>query len=80
MTTKVPTVDVDHSGKPRRFVFTLLENFTMLCFASAVEALRIANRTAGVELYTWSIIGDGGEQVTCSNGCSFKLDSDFTEL
>jgi transcriptional regulator GlxA family with amidase domain len=28
----------------RRFVFVLLDQFTMLCFSSAVEALRIANR------------------------------------
>ena len=42
------------SAKPRRFVFALLENFTMLCFAAAVESLRIANRMAGRELYRWS--------------------------
>ena len=33
--------------RPRRFVFALLNNFTMLSFASAVESLRIANRMAG---------------------------------
>ena len=80
MTTKVPTIDVDHNGKPRRFVFALLDNFTMLCFASAIEALRIANRTAGSELYSWLIIGEGGESVACSNGCSFQLDADLAEL
>ena len=38
------------------------------------------NRTAGKKLYSWSIIGEGGENATCSNGCTFHLDSDFVEL
>ena len=73
-------VDVKHTGKPRRFVFVLLDQFTMLCFAAAIESLRIANRTAGRKLYDWTIIGEGGEAATCSNGCTFRLDSDLIEL
>ena len=73
-------VEVDHSGKSRRYVFVLMDNFTMLCFAAAVESLRIANRTAGKELYTWRIIAEGGEEATCSNGCSFRVDDDLAEL
>ncbi|WP_342075799.1 GlxA family transcriptional regulator [Yoonia sp. SS1-5] len=80
MSTEPQIVDVDHSGKPRRFVFTLMQDFTMLCFASAVESLRIANRTAGKELYSWTIIGEGGEDATCSNGCAFRLQGDLGEL
>ena len=79
MTINAPTVDVDHGGKPRRFVFVLLSNFTMLSFASAIEALRIANRIAGKEIYTWTQIGEGGENVVCSNGCTFQLDGDLGE-
>jgi transcriptional regulator GlxA family with amidase domain len=67
-------------AKPKRFVFVLLNQFTMLCFASALESLRIANRTAGVPLYSWRIIGEDGEQTTCSNGCTFQLDADLDEL
>ncbi len=52
--------------KSRRFVFVLLENFTLLSFASAIEALRIANRMAGKDLYEWRIIGEGGDAVFCS--------------
>ena len=73
-------VDIKFTGKPRRFVFVLMDQFTMLCFASAIESLRIANRTAGKKLYSWTIIGEGGENATCSNGCTFHLDSDFVEL
>ncbi|GFE66784.1 GlxA family transcriptional regulator [Litoreibacter roseus] len=65
--------------KPRRFVFVLMEDFTMLCFAGAVEALRIANRIGG-ETYTWSLAGEGGDYATCSAGISYKLDMDFEEV
>ncbi|QBF31879.1 GlxA family transcriptional regulator [Thalassococcus sp. S3] len=67
-------------AKPRRFVFVLLDNFTMLCFASALESLRIANRMAGQELYSWYLVGEGGEQVQCSAGTSFSVDGDLGEL
>jgi len=52
----------------------------MLCFASAIECLRIANRTAGKDLYTWKILGEGGETAVCSNGCVFGVESDLIEL
>jgi len=74
-------IKVDQSGgKPRRFVFVLLDNFTLLCFASAVESLRIANRMSGQPLYSWMIIGDGGDTVTCSAGTEFKLDDDLMDV
>ena len=76
------TVDLPASAgtHPRRFVFVLLDNFTMLCFACAVESLRIANRMAGRELYTWSLAGEGGTTVACSNGTEFKVTTDLVEL
>ncbi|MBF9041971.1 helix-turn-helix domain-containing protein [Rhodobacterales bacterium HKCCE4037] len=69
-----------HGEAPKRFVFVLLDQFTMLCFSSAVESLRIANRMAGRELYQWSLIGEGGEHAQCSAGIWFRLDSDLDEL
>ncbi len=66
--------------KPRRFVFVLLDNFTMLCFSAAVESLRIANRMAGAELYEWTLLGEGGEPVKCSAGTGFQVDADLIEL
>ena len=81
MTDKRQIVEVANPpAKPRRFVFVLLGNFTMLCFASAVESLRIANRMAGKELYSWVLAGEGGETMTCSNGTEFKLQSDLAEF
>ncbi|WP_225029604.1 GlxA family transcriptional regulator [Xinfangfangia pollutisoli] len=65
---------------PRRFIFLLLDRFTMLAFASAIEPLRIANRVAGKTIYTWALAGEGGETATCSNGASFKLDMGLDEI
>ena len=67
-------------GPTKRFVFVLLELFSMLSFASAVECLRIANRMSGRELYSWSLLAEGGETVTCSAGTTFQLDGDLSEL
>jgi len=66
---------------PRRFVFVLLDSFTLLCFAAAVESLRIANRMSGQSLYTWAIAGDGEDgQVSCSAGARFQLDMGLGDL
>ncbi|WP_306114043.1 MULTISPECIES: GlxA family transcriptional regulator [unclassified Roseovarius] len=66
--------------KPRRFVFVLLDDFTLLCFAAAVESLRIANRMADETLYDWVLAGEGGNAVTCSAGATFNVDMDLEEL
>ncbi len=78
--TPVQTVDVEASSSTRRFVFVLLNQFTLLCYACAVESLRIANRMAGRTLYEWRMIGEGGISVTCSAGTAFKLDGDLGEV
>ena len=67
-------------AKPRRFVFVLLDNFTMLSFAAAMDCLRLANRMSGKTLYEWRLIGEGGAQVACSTGTVFHLDGDLYEL
>lgn len=80
MQTEQHIVDVEHSGKPRRFVFVLMQDFTMLSFASALDSLRIANQTAAKTLYDWQIVGEGGTDISCSNGCEFRLQNDLAEL
>ncbi len=66
-------------GKTRRFVFALLDQFTLLSFACAVENLRIANRLAGRPLYSWILVGEGGDTMQCSAGTVYKLDDDLVE-
>ncbi|KAE9631826.1 GlxA family transcriptional regulator [Parasedimentitalea maritima] len=74
-------VEIDGTqDKPRRFVFVLMNNFSMLSFASALECLRISNRMGNKDLYSWTLIGEGGEGVTCSAGTSFQLDADLGDL
>lgn len=81
MQTQRKPADSRHDGaQPKRFVFVLLDNFTMLSYASAVECLRIANRMSGGETYAWTLIGEGGDTVTCSAGTTFNLDSDLMDL
>ena len=65
---------------PKRFAFVLIENFSLLSFASAVDALRIANRMSGSELYNWILLAEGGDGVTSSSGVSFRVDDDLIEL
>ncbi|WP_413718899.1 GlxA family transcriptional regulator [Silicimonas sp. MF1-12-2] len=77
---RIQTIPVQSDGKPRRFVFVLLDQFTLLCYACAVESLRIANRMSGKKLYEWRIIGEGGQTATCSAGTAFQLDGDLEEI
>ena len=72
-------IQTEKRAGPRRFVFLLLDKFTMVNFAGAIEPLRIANRAAGEALYTWRLCGEGPEK-TCSNGATFRLDIGLDEL
>ena len=71
---------VPATTKPRKFVFVLLPNFTLLSFASALECLRISNRMSNQPLYDWEILGENGEAITCSAGIEFQVDHDLIEL
>ena len=71
---------VEKADAPRRFVFLLLDKFTMMSFAGALEPLRVANRVSGEKLYTWVLAGEGGVEATCSNGAAFKLDMGLDEI
>ena len=67
------------SFKSRNFVFALIDNFSLLSFAGAVDALRIANRVAP-HSYTWSITSETGNAVSCSANISYNVDNSFLEL
>ena len=76
----MPTLSHGVPTHPKRYIFVLLDQFTMLCFSSAVEALRIANRMSGHDLYSWALAGEGGEMAHCSAGIGYKLDMDLDEM
>lgn len=56
------------TDRPEKFVFLLLENFTLIAFAGGVEPLRLANMMSGRMLYDWQTVSDGGGPISASNG------------
>lgn len=64
---------------PQGFAFLLMPEFSMMPVTAAIEPLRIANRLAEKQLYTWQMYSVDGEAVAASNGftiaCSGNLDS-----
>jgi transcriptional regulator GlxA family with amidase domain len=60
--------------RPEKFVFLLLEGFTLVAFAGAIEPLRLANRMAGRQIYEWTSLSEGGGSVRASNGIVLESD------
>jgi AraC family transcriptional regulator, glycine betaine-responsive activator len=65
---------------PERFAFVLVPNFSMIAFASALEPLRIANRMADRELYSWQIVSRAGGPVRASNACLVMTDQSLADV
>ena len=57
----------------QHFAFLLIEDFTHLAFANAVEPLRIANLVSDQPLYRWSFIAGGGVEVSASNAVTIRV-------
>ena len=57
-----------------------MPEFTLLSFACAVEALRSANRQSGRALYSWRLIGEGGDRIFSSSGTAVPLDGELDEI
>lgn len=62
------------------FVFLLVEEFSHLAFACALEPLRIANFVADRELYRWRLASADGRSATCSNRAVTLVDRGLTPL
>jgi len=65
--------------KTRTVGFLLLNNFTMIALASAVEPLRMANQLSGRELYNWHTISEDGTSVMASDGIHISPDCSMAE-
>lgn len=74
-----PSSDNGGAGQ-RRYVFLLLERFSLLSFAGALEPLRISNRMMGRTVYSWVLAGENGTVATCSNGVGFQLDMGLEDI
>ena len=68
-------MNIQKKYKYKNFVFVLINDFSLIAFSNAIEPLRIANRQAQKEIYTWKLMSENGENVKCSSGFLFKVDS-----
>ncbi|WP_437880278.1 GlxA family transcriptional regulator [Pseudomonas sp. LRF_L74] len=59
--------------------FLLLDNFTLISLASAVEPLRMANQLSGRELYRWVTISADGGPVRASDGLQITPDTSLEQ-
>lgn len=60
---------------PQALGFLLLDNFTLISLASAIEPLRMANQLAGRELYRWYTLSHDGAPVRASDGLQVTPDA-----
>lgn len=67
-------------SETQHFVFALVEDFTHLAFASAVDPLRIANLISGRDLYRWSYASANGQTATSSDGTVSLVHHSFSNL
>ncbi|MFN2362085.1 MAG: GlxA family transcriptional regulator [Marinobacter sp.] len=64
---------------PYRVGFLLIENFTLIALATAVEPLRVANQLAGTELYSWKLLTASGDYARASDGITMVPDASIQE-
>ena len=67
-------------SQTQHFVFVLVEEFSHLAFACAVEPLRIANLVSDKPLYRWSFRSEDGNHATCSNGSVTLVHGGFRDV
>ncbi|MGM0823431.1 MAG: GlxA family transcriptional regulator [Pseudomonadota bacterium] len=72
---KDPAAKSNRSGEPQTLGFLLLDNFTLISLASAIEPLRMANQLAGRELYRWYTLTQDGLPVRASDGLQVTPDA-----
>ena len=73
-------MNANKNGSVSDFVFLLVDRFSMIAFASAVEPLRVANRMAQSQLYRWSLASEDGEAATCSNGTKVLVERSLDDV
>ncbi|XKE46375.1 GlxA family transcriptional regulator [Halomonas organivorans] len=67
-----------NAATPQTLGFLLLDNFTLISLASAIEPLRMANQLAGRELYRWYTLSLDGAPVKASDGLQVTPDASTT--
>ena len=70
----------DRMPDRQTILFLLVPNFSMIAFASAIEALRLANRAVGRTVYEWRLVSKGGVPVEASNGVVMNIDCSLRDV
>jgi AraC family transcriptional regulator, glycine betaine-responsive activator len=65
---------------PQCFAFIMVPEFTMMPVTSAIEPLRLANRTAEKTLYKWTMHSVDGKAAAASNGILANVDGDLDAI
>lgn len=68
---------IQESSSTRHFGFLVIQNFSLIAFASAIESLRLANHVKGEEIYTWETLTPNNEVVKASNGLELTPSKDL---
>ena len=66
--------DADTSAQ--KIGFLLLNQFSLLAFASAIEPLRAANRQSGKQIFEWIVASPNGISSVASNGVEVQTNID----
>jgi transcriptional regulator GlxA family with amidase domain len=70
----------DNNAEPQKIGFLLLNEFSMIAFASAIEPLRAANRQSNQTLFDWVVASTDGNASTASNGMTVQTATETEEL
>ncbi|NVK42473.1 MAG: GlxA family transcriptional regulator [Oceanospirillaceae bacterium] len=65
--------------QPYRVGFLLVDNFTLIALANAIEPLRMANQMAGSELYSWQLLSVDGQPARASDGIRMLPDAAISD-
>ena len=71
---------INSDAGPQRIGFLLMNQFSMIAFASAVEPLRAANRQANKILFEWVVASPDGHGSTASNGMLIQANTGIEAL
>jgi transcriptional regulator GlxA family with amidase domain len=68
---------IEPSPTPTAFAFILIPNFSLIAFTATIESLRLANRAAGKELYSWHAFSVDGAAVVASDGFRISVEGNL---
>lgn len=72
-------MDIPKERIPTHYGFLLLEEYSLISLASAIEPLRMANRILAKDYYSWVIITETGEPVRASDGIDINTNASIKD-